>query len=142
MESSALIKALLGQRESWCELGDGLAVKLRRPAESEMPAFYRGVSVESLKTYTVDWRGFTEATLLGQAVGASDALPFDADVWAALMPDRIDWVEACSAHLVDQITKHVEAHDRFAKNSPPSSTKRTASSARARAKQPLPPTTT
>ena len=60
--AKGVIAQLLALRESWCELEPAAAgkpakrVKLRRPAEAEMPQFYRGVTTEAVKRY-VESRG-------------------------------------------------------------------------------------
>jgi hypothetical protein len=122
MDAKTLIAALLDQRDSWCELAPALKVKLRRPPEEELGQFYGGVTAAAVKKYAVDWSGFTEAELLGAAVGSSSLLPFSADVWAVVVGDKAEWLELCAQHLVQQITAHLNAKAATAKNSPPSST--------------------
>jgi len=129
MSAAALIAKLLAQRDSWCELraaADGkpaLAVQLRRPAEAELPDFRRreGQAMHQLLTdavcrQAVGWRGFSEAELLGAAIGSSDELAFDADLWATVVRDRQDWISTAAAHLMEQINAHATARAAAEKN--------------------------
>lgn len=124
-----LIRKLLALRESWCELkpaADGkpaLEVLLRRPSEDELPEFkpQGGKTMQQLLTtavckQAVNWRGFTEADLLGAAVGSSDEVPFSPAVWDVVVRDRMGWIDACSTHLMQQITQHIEQREAAAKN--------------------------
>lgn len=127
MDAQALIKQLQAQRESWCELAPAangkpaLEVLLRRPPEAELGSFLRGVSIAAVRSYAVNWRGFTEATLLGEAVGSADVLPFDAALWSEVVGDRAAWANACATHLADAIKAHLDRKEAVAKNSEPSS---------------------
>ena len=127
--AAQLIERLRAQRDSWCvlrEAGDGepeLAVCLRRPTEAELPAYRpaQGQTMHQLLTdavcrTAVGWRGFTEAELLGAAIGSSDPLEFSADLWAEAVRDRVEWVNACAGHLMEQINRHLEAKAERQKN--------------------------
>lgn len=127
--AAQLIERLRAQRDSWCvlrEAGDGvaeLAVCLRRPTEAELPAYRpaEGQSMHQLLTdavcrVAVGWRGVTEADLLGPAIGSSDEVPFDAALWAEAVRDRVEWVNACASHLMEQINRHLEAKAERQKN--------------------------
>jgi hypothetical protein len=127
--TAALIAKLQAQRESWCELrpaGDGqprLAVRLRRPPEAELPEL-RAREGRSLQQQlaqavcdcAVGWDGFTEAELLGAALGSSDPLPFDAAVWAEVVRDRQGWMVLAAAHLTEQINTHLASRAAVEKN--------------------------
>lgn len=107
--AAALVGRILAARESWCDLGDGLRVRIRRPAEAELGRALRSLDATFVLGCVTGWEGFTEATFLGDAVGASDALPFDADTWRAGAEDRADWIKAVSAELVRVIESHMAA---------------------------------
>lgn len=117
---SVLLAQLRQQREFWVELDDrqhaGLAVKLRRPTESEMSGFTRQdgqqwtltCDLAAVQRQAVDWRGFTEAVVLGPAIGAADVVPFHTELWSELVADRGDWAQACRQALIDRIAQHLE----------------------------------
>ena len=66
--------------------------------------------------YTVDWRGFTEATIQGAAVGAEDAVDFSAELWAEWVRDRVDCVEVVAKAIGALITAHLQARKAAAGN--------------------------
>lgn len=122
MDAAALIGQIYAARESWCELQPGVRVRLRRPAEAEMPQFYRGVGLEAVKGYTVGWEGMTAALLFGASVGSDDAVKFDAALWGVIVADNSAWLGKCAQHLAKAIETHLEATQAAAGNSAPSST--------------------
>lgn len=116
MTPDVLIKKLLAQREFWVVLPDGKRIKLRRPAERQIVDLAkRGddgearieFGVETIKQCAVDWDGIAEADLLPG--GASDAVPFDAGLFALLVDDRRDWWQPLSEALMDHIVRHLGA---------------------------------
>jgi len=130
-EATSLIARLRAAREVWVQLppgphGQPRAVKFRRPAEAEVlglittVAGRRSLQVElpTVQAYAVDWRGITEADLLGDTVGSSDEVPFDAAVWAEVVADKLGWLQPCAQGLLDAITAHMARQDEAAKNSP------------------------
>lgn len=119
MSAQAIIERLRAQRDSWCVLRPAdadqpeLAVCLRRPAEVELQAFRPAVGrdldallSEAACSTAVDWRGFTEAELLGAAIGSSDPLPFNADLWREAARDRLDWLSKCANHVMAAVGEH------------------------------------
>jgi hypothetical protein len=119
--SADLIAKVLAQRESWVDLEDGKRVKIRRPAEAQMPAFRAGVTPERVVRCCVDWDGFSEADVLGAALGSGNSkVAFAVDLWEVLALDRMDWLEKVSSSLVEAITSHLSARSDAAKNFEPS----------------------
>lgn len=125
MSDDALIRKLRAQREFWMELApaaDGrpaLRVKLRRPTEWEVARdFASGTRdpMANVRDYTVDWEGFSEATLLGDAIGSSDPLPFDREVWYEASSDRAEWSQPVVAKLVEVINERAKRQQDAAKN--------------------------
>ncbi len=114
-EHSALIRQLLAAREHWVDIEAGKAVKFRRPLEGEFEGMFRGtprrfrVLLEDVRRFAIDWRGFTEADLLGKGVGNDDPLPFDAEVWGLAVGDNLDWLQAAAAGLEDILAKRLES---------------------------------
>lgn len=133
MDALTLIQRLLEARESWVDLGDGLRVKVRRPAEAELHAYLKARSdVDTHLRCVVGWEGFSQATLLGPEVGSSDPIAFDADLWLHAARDRAEWLNAVAAGVAEAMEAHITARKAAAKNSKPSSTPPAAASGRAK----------
>jgi hypothetical protein len=132
--SDSVIKRLREARMQWVELPHpehaGLAVRIMRPSEVEVTQhlFKEGgaqdgkgatVSVEfaDVLRATVDWRGFTEAGILGAAVGSSDPLPFSAHLWAELASDHAAWVRLLASAILQAAVEHHTAKAAAEKNS-------------------------
>lgn len=118
MDAAALIAALRSARHSWVEMPGhpGAAVRILRPLEAEFGRFVAGVTVEHACTYVDGWRGFTEATIQGAAVGAEDPVEFNADLWAEWVRDRVECVEAVCKAISQAITAHLQARKAAAGN--------------------------
>lgn len=133
MDALALIQRLLESRESWVELGDGLRVKVRRPAEGELHAYIQARhELDTHLACVVGWEGFSQATLLGSEVGSSDPQPFDPELWRHAARDRAEWISAVAEGVARAIEAHAAGREAAAKNSAPSSTLPTAPSGRAK----------
>ncbi len=122
-QASLLITRLREQRMKWVELAalPGKRVRIIRPTETELPEFFQGgrltVGLEQVKRFVVDWEGFTEADLLGAAVGSSDPLPFDPALWAEVAADQSAWVRQLAQDLLDHVVAHRVAAASDEKNS-------------------------
>lgn len=118
-----LITRLREQRMTWVELAalPGKRVRIIRPTETELAEFFQGsrltVGLEQVKRYVVDWEGFTEADLIGAALGASDPVPFDAALWAEVVADQSAWVRQLAQDLLDHVLAHRVAAAADEKNS-------------------------
>lgn len=114
--SDVLVKKILAQRESSFEILPGKFLKLRRPGEVQMVALRGGISRERLQTMVVGWEGFTEADLLGPTVGASDKVPFSADVFGTWIEDRAtEYAKVCH-EVMRLIDEHLKAKEQAGKN--------------------------
>lgn len=122
MDVAALLARMAEQRAHWVELGAGLRMRFHRPPEVDMPAFAGGVKIEHAVRYACGWDGFTEAVLLGPAVGSADPVPFAVELWEAWLRDNSQHLPTVTKALADSITTHLAARSDVAKNSPPSST--------------------
>lgn len=118
MDAAALIASLRSARQSWVELPGhpGAAVRILRPLEAEFGRFVAGVTVEHVCSHVDGWRGFTEATIQGAAIGAEDAVEFDAALWAEWVRDRVECVEAVAKAIGAAITAHLQARKAAAGN--------------------------
>jgi len=130
MDVQALLARMAEQRAHWVDLPGaataagtpGRRLQFHRPPEVDLPTLMGGVMIEHVIQYACGWSGFTEADLLGAAVGSSDALPFDRALWAAWVRDHTDAVPPVAKALAEAVTAHLDARGAIAKNSPPSST--------------------
>lgn len=111
MASSDLVAALRAARQSWLPLPgcNGAEVRVLRPAEAEFGKLVGGVSAEHVCTYVDGWRNVTEATLLGDAIGAEDPVDFSPALWAEWVRDRVECIEAVAKHIAQQISSHLQA---------------------------------
>lgn len=116
MDAAALIARMAEQRTRWVDLPGGRRVQIRRPLETDFGRFVGGVTVEHVCEYACGWAGFTEATLLGDAVGASDAVEFTAELWAAYVRDHGDEARTVISAIVAAVSEHLEAKGSAAKN--------------------------
>lgn len=124
MSPEQLIAAALAGRAEWFDLEAGKRVRVRRPSEYETrQLFVRDESgrVSSIKAdlpeakkHVVDWSGFTEADFT--AAGSSDAVPFNAELWAIWIEDRRDVLYAVANKIIAMILAHEEAKVDTAKN--------------------------
>lgn len=121
--SAQLIKQLRERRMVWVELDlPGKRVRLIRPTEVELAQHFIkdgivSVGIEEVKRFTVDWSGFTEADLLGAAIGSSDTVPFSSDLWAEVVSDRVDWVRSLAHKLLELSIQHRTTAEADSKNS-------------------------
>ena len=119
--SAALIKRMREQRMRWVELEGDKAVRVIRPTQVEVMRhlFKAGdlsVSLEDVQRFTVDWRGFTEADLLGAAVGSSDPIEFSAELWLELSGEHATWLNQLANSLLEMILEKYGAEKESAKN--------------------------
>jgi len=114
--SNPLIAKLLAQRESRFEVMPGRWITIRRPGEVEMAVLRGGLSIDKLKAFVVGWEAFTEADLLGAAVGSSSAVPFDAEVFGTWIVDRAEEFSKAADELMRLVSDHLKAKAEAAKN--------------------------
>ena len=121
--SAALIARLRVARQLWIDLEPGKRVQIIRPTESDIGEFLRGenggramvADLAQVRKYVTGWEGITEADLLG-ASGASDPVPFDAELWGEVVADRGDWLKIVAAALLASIVKHFDQKAAAEKN--------------------------
>lgn len=108
MAGSALLEALRKQRTEWVELAEGLRVSFSRPPEVEFRTLANGVSLDHVRRYCNGWAGFTEATVLGEAVGSGDPVEFDASLCAEILADRSEWLGKVANAIVESVNRRFE----------------------------------
>lgn len=116
MSTSPLLQRLRANRQAWLELDDTRSVLVQRPAETQMLAMRHGVSLQDAAAAVVDWRGFTEAGLVGAKLGSDSPVPFAADLWAEWVADNLAAANAVAAKVASMVQQHLAAKDEAAKN--------------------------
>jgi hypothetical protein len=116
MDADKLIAQLDEQRTRWADLPGGKRVQFRRPLETEFHKFRGGVEVQHVAEYVCGWSGFTEADILGAAIGSDQTVPFNSRLWDRVARDRLDYVAAVATAIVDAITDYLQQRDATAKN--------------------------
>ena len=86
-----------------------------------MLQFATGISASQVPALVgaavVDWRGFTEADLLGETLGSSDAMqPFDAAVFQEWVDDSPEAMNTIALAVVDLVQANTDRQARAAKN--------------------------
>ena len=123
MDKAQLIAGALAQRSEWLDLDATRRVRVRRPSEVESIALLRkgddGVpfltaGLAEVKKHVVGWSGFKECDLIQS--GASDALDFDAELWAVWVDDRRAVVQQVAQKIVDLVAAHEKAAAASEKN--------------------------
>lgn len=91
--ATTLHARLLAAREADVPLPNGRTVRVRRPAEVEIPRLLLEGDLPDLLACVVGWSGgWTEADVLGPGPGRADVpVPFDPAVWLDLAKDHTDW---------------------------------------------------
>lgn len=120
-----MLRQQRAQRATWLELDEPprRALQIRRPGEEAIAGwravfevFNEGDSDKSLATLpklrdiarsvVVDWRGFTEADLLGEAIGASSPQSFDLDVFSEWVDDETLTLVNIASHAARAFTEY------------------------------------
>jgi len=113
---SLLIQRLREQRLRWVDTGPGRRVQVLVLRETELPQLRNRPLVDVVCDQAVAWEGYTEATLLGAAIGASDPLPFTPELWAEVARGSIDTVGAVGDVLIGEAKRVMEARAESRKN--------------------------
>jgi hypothetical protein len=116
-----LLAKMASQREAWVDLPGGQRLQYRRPPEVELPRLAGGVTPELVVEYACGWDKFTEADLLGAAVGSSDSVPFAPELWAAYVRDNSEVLQVVAMAMAKTVTDYLLQRQAEAKNSAPSS---------------------
>lgn len=124
MSPEQLLAAALAGRAEWFDLAEGKRVRIRRPSEHETRQLFvrdadgKVVSIQAdlpeVKKHVVDWEGFTEADFT--PAGSSDAVPFNADLWAIWVEDRREALYAVANKIIGMVLAHEERKVETAKN--------------------------
>lgn len=116
-----VLRLMKEKKQHWCEVGPGLRVQFRRPYLTELNSLeHMGATeraVEQVCRFVIGWEGFTEATMLGEAIGSSDPLPFTPELWAEFARDEVQVAVAVHAAIHKAISACVEDKAAAEKNS-------------------------
>jgi hypothetical protein len=93
-----------------------LKVTFSRPPESDFSKLLVNtpdgprwvVTLDHVKRYVNGWEGWTEADLLGSAVGASDPVPFDPELWSVVAEDSTELVSKVGQAILDAVVAYLE----------------------------------
>lgn len=127
-----LVAQLRKRREVWVDVGDGRRIKFLRPLEAEHKKLLKfdgkgtatewAVDVAEVCLFVEDWSGFTEANILGPAIGSDQIVPFDKELFAEMVSDRSEWIAKVARAILDSVIDHLLAKGDVAKNSEAGST--------------------
>lgn len=114
MDAKLLAASLRRKREKSVVTGEGKKVFFLRPPETEVGPMLKvlddrttfSVSVDQVRKYACGWEGYTEADILGATVGSSDAVEFNAELWAEYIVDNADLVNKVAGAILDSIVDH------------------------------------
>jgi hypothetical protein len=113
--AQGLIAQLLAQREHLLDLpGCKARVRVRRPAETDMPTLRRTTAAEVAFEHVVGWEGMTRHLLLGDDNG--DPVEFDPELWRVACADKSDWVKAVVTKVGELVKAHLATREAAAKN--------------------------
>lgn len=124
MAGNAQAAALRKRREKWVDIDEGKRILFRRPTESEMGAHLEGngedrtwvIRNDDVFKYVIGWEGYTEADILGAAVGSSDLLPFDAELFREFSLDDVGMLGKVAKGILDSILSYISQKAAVAKN--------------------------
>lgn len=145
MSPSEIKALLLKRRAKWVEVGvvgEGDArrvqrVRFIRPPETQLHTLLTSVDqaegkavwsveLEHVKKYSEDWEGFVTADFVGAAVGDSDPVAFDRELFAVWVEDNVEAQRKIANAILNSTVDYLTARDATAKNSTPGSTPGTA----------------
>lgn len=117
-----LLARMAEQRAQWVEVVEGKSVEYLRPEQVDLPGVISGFRLEHVIKYVRNWKGFSEADLLGAAIGSSDPIDFDRDLWAAYVRENVDVATKVAEAMAGTVSEYLKRRADTAKNSPTSST--------------------
>lgn len=113
-------------RRTWYELDDPprRALQLRLPSDFKMMKWRDGVTVERvpeiIEHCVIDWRGFTEADLLGASLAGDAMQPFDKEVFDEWGQDHFAVLSAVTVRVFEFFQGYYEARMEAEKKPSPS----------------------
>lgn len=111
--SKALIDKIRRAREQRVPVGD-MTFIIRRPTDLEVGKRGGGISVDDVFQYVLGWEGVREVDVIPG--GDPHPLPFDVDLCAEWLADRLDVLGTLSNAVRDLYLAHRQAQDAAVKN--------------------------
>lgn len=129
MDGKQIARQLLERRKKWVEVeaasGDKPAkrVQFSRPPEADFPSMLSRdgdgsvwqVDGEHVRKYVCGWDGYTEADIIG-ASGASDAQPFDPELFGVVVSDDVQLTGKIARAILDSVIEHIKSKEAVAGN--------------------------
>ena len=114
-QSDALVARYLALRETWLPVEEGLELRIRRPAEAQLPGLRAG-GADAYIACVVGWRGMTEARLLGASLGSDSPVYFTPPLWREVALDNVEWLSKVAEAVIAQVQAFLDRKDGAAKN--------------------------
>jgi hypothetical protein len=117
--AATLEERLAEQRRVWVPLGDDgrRRVRFSRPLATELHLLAAGLTVDTVCRYVDGWDGFTDADILGAAVGSSDTpADFTPTLFAAWVRDEMDVLKTLAEAIAESVRQLVERRELVGKN--------------------------
>lgn len=114
MTPEQILQRRLEQQSEWVSLPVAAGeparrVRVRRPYATDIAVFAGGnITAEHVVQCVEAWEGFTEATLLGAAIGSEDAVEFHRDLWADWVRDNPAAYVAVANGLAEGVARAAE----------------------------------
>jgi hypothetical protein len=112
------------QRTKWYELDTPArrAVQIRLPQQGELYDLRLSRSASDIRALlgqcALDWRGFTEADMLGSEQGGDSPVPFSRDLFEEWVFDHVnDHMMSLATKVIEDARKRGESKEDAAKNS-------------------------
>jgi hypothetical protein len=126
MTPEQIIARMRDARAEWIDLAPGKRLQLLRPTELDVVRHLLKTGADGKRNFSCEfedvvraacgWEGFTEADLVGAAVGNSDPLAFHPGLWGAVVADKLDWLQLAAQKILDMVVAHQAAQAEDEKN--------------------------
>lgn len=117
MGTASLEERLREQRRVWVPLADGRRrIRFTRPLVTQLHTLANGITIDKVVQYVDGWEGFTEADILGAAVGSADPAEFSEALFAAWVADDLDVLSLVSEAIAEAVRQLMESRELIAKN--------------------------
>jgi hypothetical protein len=125
--NAQLLRQLRNARTFWHELDDPprRALQIRRPSEDQLLAWQDVFTADTKhigrlrnagREVVVGWRGFTEADILGAAIGSDSPVEFDVELFLEWSTDNLMLLADVSNRAVQAFLDHRVKKEDAAKN--------------------------
>lgn len=117
MAAVSLEDRLREQRRVWVPLADGRRrIRFSRPLVTQLRTLAAGVTLDVVCQYVDGWDGFTEADILGAAVGGDAPAEFTPGLFKAWAADDFDVLRTVAEAIADAVRRLIEERGLVEKN--------------------------